>query len=181
MSKINEGLESMDLKRLVIPILGVDHYKAKLGDDDDICVLSIPVIGEDPSMDLCNFLEKGYDWILDADVSAGEISNKKYLVFVEMERRHDIAQQIITVIDELKNLTGHKRKDWVFRYGKDNQNYPITLAKLTEKIPNSPHEYRMLQDQLNSLKHSAGLNIESNTTESRHADVEGLKWLSGLK
>jgi hypothetical protein len=177
-----EGLEPDDLKRLITPILEVDKYRAKLGDDDDICVLSIPIIGNDPAKDLCNFLEKGYEWIIDADVSSGEISNNKFLVFVEMERRQDIPRQILTIIDEMKNLSGQDRKDWCFVYGKDQKKYKMTLEKLTEKIPNSPHQYRNLKDQLDKIKHSAGLNISDQSATKPEGDgVEQLKWLSGLK
>jgi hypothetical protein len=175
-----EGLEPSDLKRMVTPILHVDRYKAKLGSDDDICVLSIAVKGNEAAKDLSNFIEKGYEWVIDADVSSGEISDGKYLVFVEMERRRDIPQQIMTMLDEMENVTELKPKDWILRYGKDNKNYKLNIASLSKKIPLSPHDYRMLKDQLDKMKHAAGLNIKSDDS-TKHNDVETLKWLSGLK
>jgi hypothetical protein len=36
-------------------------------------------------MDLVEFIEKGYKFILDADMSAGEENDGQYQVFVEME------------------------------------------------------------------------------------------------
>lgn len=180
MKKLVEGLNPGDLKRLVTPILSVDVFKSKLGEDDEICVLSIPVKGENPAKDLSNFIEKGYEWVIDADVSSGELSDNRFIVFVEMERRADIPKNVVHMIGDMKNVTGLSVKDWTFRYGKDDTSYPLTVKKLTEKIPESPHAYRELKNQLDALKHSAGLNID-NTTNSKKDDIEGLKWLSGLK
>jgi hypothetical protein len=180
MNTLFEGLDPEDLKRLVTPLMGIDLFKSKLGEDSDICVLSIPVKGENPAKDLCNFIEKGYDWVIDADISSGELSNNRYIVFVEMERRKDIPEQILHMIDDMKNITCQTKKDWMFRYGKDEKSYPMTLKLLREKIPESPHAYRLLKNQLDALKHSAGLNIDD-STNSKKDDIEGLKWLSGLK
>ena len=74
-NNINEGLEQNDLKRLILPELHIDEYKSKMGKDEDVIVLSFKVSGREPAEDLVNFIEKGYEWILDADVSAGEMDD----------------------------------------------------------------------------------------------------------
>lgn len=179
MRKLFEGLEPLDLKRLIPPVIHIDQYKSKLGEDDDIIVLDFTIRGLDPAKELANFIEKGYDWVLDADVSAGEISTNNYLVFVEMERRIEVPSNVLRIVEELENLTGQKIKEWKFIYGKDEKSYPLTLHNLVDKIPLSPHEYRLLQDKLNSMKHAAGLNIEE-SKNSTNADINSLKRLSGL-
>jgi hypothetical protein len=40
-----------------------------MGTDADVCVISFKVAGKEPSADLVSFIEKGYDFVLDADVS----------------------------------------------------------------------------------------------------------------
>ena len=52
-----------------------------MGTDENIVVATIKVLGKEPAKDLENFIEKGYDWIIDAETSAGEISDGKYIVF----------------------------------------------------------------------------------------------------
>jgi hypothetical protein len=178
--KLNEGLEPLDLKRLVKPILHIDRYKSKLGEDDDVIVLDVTIKGEDAAKDLSNFFEKGYDWILDSDSSSGELGNNYYLVFVEMERRLDVPKNIMRLVREMKNLTGQSPDEWKFKYGKDSESYPLELKYLETKIPLSPHEYRVLQDKLNAMRHAAGLKVDL-TSNSTNEDINFLKRLSGLE
>ena len=51
-----------------------------MGTDENIVVATIKVLGKEPAKDLENFIEKGYDWIIDAETHAGEISDGKYIV-----------------------------------------------------------------------------------------------------
>jgi len=69
---LRENLEMGDLARLVHNELHIDEYKSKMGTDADVCVISFKVAGKEPSADLVSFIEKGYDFVLDADVSSGE-------------------------------------------------------------------------------------------------------------
>ena len=38
-----------------------------MGTDENIVVATIKVLGKEPAKDLENFIEKGYDWIIDAE------------------------------------------------------------------------------------------------------------------
>ena len=78
------GLHNNDLDSLVNNIIEIDSYKSKMGNDSDIVTLAFSVLGEEPAKDLENFLEKGYPFVLDADVSSGEQSDGMYKVFVEI-------------------------------------------------------------------------------------------------
>jgi len=98
MSHLCENLEHGDLKRLIHPELHIDEYKSKMGSDEDIGVISFKVRGKEPAADLVNFVEKGYDWVLDADVSAGEKSDGDYLVFVETDRNGQLPQRILRLL-----------------------------------------------------------------------------------
>ena len=57
-----------------------------MGSDEDIVVVSFSVMEEQASKDLVDFIEKGYNFVLDADATPGEIDQGVYKVFVEMER-----------------------------------------------------------------------------------------------
>ena len=83
---INESLRPNDLRHFVKKVFEIDSYKSKIGNDSDVVVLSFTVGSEDPAKDLENFIEMGYEFVIDADVSSGETDDGTYKVFVELER-----------------------------------------------------------------------------------------------
>ena len=99
------GLRQSDLEFTVDPVFEIDSYKSKMGDDEDIVVLSFSVNGEQPAKDLVNFVETGYNFVLDADKTSGEQADKKYRVFIEMERNRRVPMQILEILDGIKKLT----------------------------------------------------------------------------
>ena len=103
---INEGLDYMDMEDQVEPTVSVDEYAAKSGKDSDIVTLAFIVNSENAGNDLVNWFERGYDWILDASLSEGELTEGKYLVFVELKRRIAVPERIVTMIEDLETLTG---------------------------------------------------------------------------
>lgn len=181
---LQENLENQDLKRLVHPQLHIDEYKSKMGQDDEICVLSFLVTGKEPSMDLVGFLEKGFPWILDADVSSGEKENGKYLVFVEAERRQSLPENIILMMEDLINLTGQTLEEWNIKYHKSKHTYPLTLEELKRLIPASPKEYRESVDdtpdnELDQLKTAAGITVDTKAPVNDF--TESIRIAAGIK
>jgi len=148
--KITEGSYRGDLQRLITPELHIDQHRSKMGEDDDVIVVSFKIRGKEPSKDLVAFLETGYDFILDADASPGEISPGKFLVFFELSRRTTAPERIYQIVEEVLNLSLQKMDEWRFAYGAPAQRgtrrkfttYPLTLENLKSKIPMSPREYR---------------------------------------
>jgi hypothetical protein len=110
------ALRANDLKDLVKDIFEIDNFKSKLGDDNEIVVLSFTVDYKDPADDLEHFFEMGYEFVLDADVTAGEMDDGRYKVFVELERGRHVAKQIFELVEGLKKLSGLDRIK--FRYYK---------------------------------------------------------------
>ena len=105
------GLKKDDLAHTTDSIFEIDSYKSKMGDDKDIVVLSFTVLGEQPAIDLVNFIEKGYYYVLDADKTSGEQADGKYRVFVELERNNKISNQITEIlggVGKLANLENFK-------------------------------------------------------------------------
>lgn len=180
---IRENLEYGDLKRLVHDELHIDEYKSKMGDDADVCVLSFKVSGKEPSMDLVNFIEKGYEFVLDADVSSGEKEGGDYLVFVELERTKDLPEQIMRLLSDIKNLTEVDPSEWRFKYRKSDKEHDLTEEGLTKAIPLTPEEYNRKfqreQDELDAMKAVAGVKID--TKAPKNDFTESLRIAAGLK
>lgn len=138
---LNESLIAGDLRMLVNNIFEVDSYKSKMGSDNDIVVLSFTVDGSDPAKDLVEFVEKGYDFVLDADASPGELDDGKYKVFVEIERNKRIAEQILEILSGVKNLA--EVNDWKFRYYKSFHSVDASEQNLRETIPITKNDYEV--------------------------------------
>ncbi len=142
---INESLRHDDLKHLVKKVFEIDSYSSKIGDDEDIVVLSFTVDHEDPAKDLENFIEMGYDFVLDADTSAGEMDDGTYKVFVEIERGRHLPEQITQLLDGIERLTGIP--EMRFRYYKSFRSQPATEENLAATIPLDKNSYEIAISQ----------------------------------
>lgn len=181
---LKEGIEQGDLKRLVHPELHIDEYKSKLGKDEDICVVSFKVTGNGPATDLVNFIEKGYDWVVDADVSSGEMDDGDYIVFVEADRNADIAKNVMKMMTEILNITAQELGDWRVRYYKHTDDHELTEESLAELIPNSPDAYRAkygeeeTEQNLDDLRAAAGVKVT--TKAPKNEMTEWLRNVAGI-
>ena len=139
------ALDPQDLEGRIESTVHFDEYKPKMGKDDAIIVATFKVFGKQPAYDLENFIEKGYDWVIDAETSAGEISEGRYIVFVEAERRTTYPQKFMDLINDIKNLSDVE--DWKMVYydrpdTKRNPTQELSLETMTNSIPLSPKRYR---------------------------------------
>lgn len=180
-NRLNEGLELGDLRRIVHPELHVDEFKSKLGDDCDVIVLSLKLDSKEPANDLVGFIEKGYDWVLDADVSSGEMDDGSYIVFIELERSEDAAENIISLMTDLMNLTDQDLEDWRVRYYKSHKETTLTLESLQQLIPTSPEAYEKLYGNvdLDKLKNAAGVKVD--TKAPKNEFTESLRIAAGIR
>jgi hypothetical protein len=48
-----------------------------------------------------NWFEKGYDFVLDADKSPGEIKANRYLVYIELRRRSNVGEHVEELLKDL--------------------------------------------------------------------------------
>ena len=140
--QLNEDLLAGDLKMLVDNIFEVDSYASKMGEDKDIVVLSFNVESLDPAKDLVQFVENGYDFVLDADTSPGELSDGRYKVFVEIERNRRIADQILEVLDGVSKLANID--NFKFRYHKSFHSIDANETSLKETIPITKEDYEVM-------------------------------------
>ena len=146
------GLQAKDLRSLVYDIFEIDSFKSKMGEDKDIVVLSFSVKSQEPANDLMNFLEKGYPFVLDADVTSGEQPDGTYKVFVEMERGRDIPQQITEIVDGVKKLAD--LDELKFRYYKSFDSMNANEQNISETVPLDVegYEIRVNETNLNNYK-----------------------------
>lgn len=139
--QLNEGLRSNDLKEYVEDLFTIDQYKSKMGEDKDMVVLGFTVKEKNPAADLVEFIEKGYRFILDADMSVGEENDGLYRVFVEMERTPRLPKQIKELLSGISQLTDCY--DWRFRYQKAGTSVEFDENTMMEHVPVTPEEYDM--------------------------------------
>ncbi len=164
-----EGLQYKDMDGMMKPTIHIDEFSSKMGDDADIVVVSFFVRDLQAAKDLVSWFEKGYDFVLDADRSPGEIKPSRYLVYVELRRRSAVPGQIQDLLTDLGTLTEFEPGDWTMRYeGKDYEWDEDTFAKI---VPCTPNEYRRTHnEELNDVRSAAGIEpkkIHEPTTESR--------------
>jgi len=161
MSNLSESLRAEDLKDLVKNVFEIDNYKSKIGNDRDITVLSFTVDSKDPAEDLERFFEMGYQFVLDAECTSGEMDDGKYRVFVEIERNRHLPEQIVELADGVKKITG--LEDLRFRYHKDFKSKEVTEDALKSALPLTPDDYdRVIQE--------SGLNNFSNFFRNSYVD-----------
>jgi len=136
---LNEGLRPLDLKEMVYPHFEVDTYRSKMGEDRDVCVISFQVKDRAPAKDLMEFIEKGYHFVLDSDVSSGENEKGEYSVFVELSRSPRLADNIKEITYGVRKLTGID--DFKFSYYKEQAVHEATEENLKAHIPPTAGAY----------------------------------------
>jgi hypothetical protein len=172
-----EGLQYKDLDGMMKPTVHVDEFSAKMGDDDDIIVVSFFVRDLQAAKDLMAWFEKGYDFVMDADRSPGEIKPNRYLVYVELRRRSTAPQHIQMLLEDLSTLTEFDADEWMLHYnGKKTPWSEETFAKL---VPLTPNAYRAAnQDDLNEMRTAAGLAVKKIHTPT--ADIKAMQAAAGI-
>lgn len=171
MKQLNEGLDYLDMEDQIDPTITVDEYSAKIGNDKDIVTVTFKVHSKLAAEDLVTWLERGYEFVLDASVSDGELEPGVWLVFVEIERRSKTPGRIIHILDDLETLTGLKVKDWSVDIEGDT--YDANEEIIRQKMILNPNEYERYRQQdeikMNEMRNLAGIeNKKIYHTEDEH-------------
>jgi len=155
---LSESLAFKDLEGLMKSTVHVDEFASKMGDDDDIIVISFFVRDQQAAKDLMNWFEKGYDFVVDADRSPGEIKPNRFLVYVELRRRSTAGGHVEQLLNDLNTLTEFDVDDWSMHYkGKD---VPFSRDEFDRLVPLSPRAYReRYEKDLNEVRSAAGLPV----------------------
>jgi hypothetical protein len=179
-NNLNEGLERNDLKRLVYPELHVDEYKSKMGKDEDVIVLSFKVTGREPAEDLVNFVEKGYEWVLDADVSAGELDDGDFLVFVECDRVPEVADNIMSMMQDVMNLTDQDLDEWSIQVRSNPTQMELTADNIRNNVPLTSSSYlsKYSKKEIDEMRNAAGIPVTTQAPKNDHTQT--LRSLAGI-
>lgn len=190
-TKLFEGLEQGDLARLINVDVTLDEFISKMGEDQDVAVLAFRVGGKEPANDLMNFIERGYDWVLDSDVSPGELDNGEYVVFVELERSPALIKNIEKLISDISKLADENANVWEFTYKDDPKSYELTAKNLQRIVPSTPDAYLSrygeeldyseleFEKELKAMQEVARVPIKKNK-QFLDDDIKALKSRAGL-
>jgi hypothetical protein len=178
-------LRTNDLKNLVYDIFEIDSYKSKMGQDSNIITLSFSVSEKAAAKDLVDFIEKGYDFVLDADSTTGEQSDSTYKVFVELERNRHAPEHIMEIVYGLNKLTGIER--FKYRYYKNFKSREISQETLEANLPLDEQSYNIAvnENNLNNYKNffnksfveDISLLDETLTIKKKYADPVQFRFL----
>lgn len=167
------------MEGLMKPTIHVDEFSSKMGDDDDIIVVSFFVRDPNVAKDLMLWFEKGYDFVVDADKSPGEIKPNRYLVYVEIRRRSTAGAHVEELLNDLNTLTEFESAaDWTMHYkGKE---IPFSREAFDRTVPLSPKAYRDRTDaDLNEVRTAAGLPVVT-TYDRRDPALQEIQAAAGL-
>ena len=161
------------------PTIHVDEFSSKMGDDDDIIVISFFVRDPQAAKDLMSWFEKGYDFVLDADRSPGEIRPGRYLVYVEIRRRSTAGGHVEMLLNDLNTLTEFdSAEDWTMHYkGKE---IPFSRDTFDSTVPLTPKQYRARSErELNEVRTAAGIPVVANY-DKRDRDLQAIQSAAGI-
>ena len=178
-NQLFETLSFKDLEGMMKPTIHVDEFSSKMGDDDDIIVVSFFVRAEEAAKDLMSWIEKGYDFVLDADRSPGEIKPGRFLVYVELRRRSTAGANVEQLLNDLGTLTEYEDSSaWTMHYkGKE---IPFTRDDFDKTVPLSPRAYReRYEKDLNEVRVAAGMPVVT-TYDKRDRDLRIIQSQAGI-
>ena len=178
-SPLFESLGFKDLEGLMKPTIHVDEFSSKMGDDDDVVVISFFVRDQQAAKDLMMWFEKGYDFVLDADRSPGEIKPGRYLVYVELRRRSTAGGHVEQLLNDLNTLTEFADStDWTMHYR--DSTAPFSRDAFDSTVPLTPKAYRdRYERELNEVRVAAGLPVIS-TYDRSDRDLQTIQSAAGI-
>lgn len=181
MKIINESLDYMDMEGQLDDKITIDEYSAKMGTDEDIVTITFTVHSKLAADDLVTWFERGYDFVLDASVSDGELEPGKWLVFVEMDRRSKVPSRLITLLNDLETLTGIDIEGWKIEVDGDIHHADEkVLHKVLILNPNVYKEKReSAAEKMNEMRQRAGIEVKPLYT-SNDPSIKDFKALAGL-
>jgi hypothetical protein len=178
-SPLFESLSFKDMEGLLKPTVHVDEFSSKMGDDDDVIVVSFFVRDAQAAKDLMMWFEKGYDFVLDADRSPGEIKPGRYLVYVEIRRRSTAGGHVEQLLNDLNTLTEFEgSSDWTIHYR--GETLPFSRDAFDGTVPLTPRAYReRYEKDLNEMRTAAGLPTVT-TYDKKDRALQSIQTAAGI-
>jgi len=173
------AIEYKDLVGLVKPVVFIDEFEPKMGEVSDIIVVSFFVRDQQAANDLMNWWEKGYDFVVDADVSPGELKPGRYLVYVEIRRRSNAGQNVWQLLSDLNTLTEFEPEDWTLVYR--DEEVPFTREAFDKLVPRTPKDVESeISEELNEMRQAAGLAVKT-YWDRKDPDLLAIQSAAGIR
>lgn len=142
---LNEGLTRNALQHLVLPLLSIDEYQSKIS-DKHVIVVAFFVKDDDAANDLSNFVDQSHNPVLDTEVSPSPTPEGFYLVFIELQRNAEFPTTLMSIIEEVENLTAIKT--WDFDCSSLDKPVRLTVENIKKHIVLDKNDIIEVPDEL---------------------------------
>jgi hypothetical protein len=174
MSTLHEGLHSHDLADLVLPLISIDEFESKIG--NDALVIGFFVHDEDAANDLNRFIQKSPTLLLDTDVSPAPDAHGYFMVFVELLKNEQTAVNFDSLLAEVSPLTGIdewqmqvRNRNELLSYSKEEFSHLIKELSAEDTKNSDVNETR----NLNVLSYLHNSLLENATIDGDSLVIEG--------
>ena len=133
------SLKEGDLKNVVLKKLSIDEFEPKTGDAKDVLVLGFQVTESNVGEDLYGFLNGAVVEVRDIEVSPNPNDEGYYMVFVEMDRKEGVVENIKTLIRDTERLAG--KLAWEAKTYLNDDYLPLSEDDIYEYIITDPANY----------------------------------------
>ncbi len=127
-----EGLRSGDLADLVLPLISVDEWVSKSG--NDCIVFAFYIHDENAAKDLNRFLQKSAVPIVDTEVSPAPDQHGYFMVFIELLNNNRLVVNVTAILAEIKSLVDIE--EWQMRVRKTDDLIPFSEDNLQDCLDN---------------------------------------------
>lgn len=104
MKQLNERALRPDiLKDLIHPIISVDEYTSKIGENNVVVAFQV-LDNFDAAYDLSSFIEKSPIEVLDTEASETPNVDGRYVVFSEFERNGEFPEKLLKLLKTIENI-----------------------------------------------------------------------------
>jgi hypothetical protein len=139
--KLNETLNPNSLRGLISPIVSIDQYKSKIGEEDKAVVIAFTVKDKYPAQDLSTFIERGNSDYVDVELGVGPSTDEsEYHVYVEIHRNSKLFDTVDGLLDAVKNLD-EDIEAWMFTSYKQTFPKPFSKENFDKQVISDPYEY----------------------------------------
>lgn len=133
MSKqLNERALRQDiLKDLIYPIISVDEYTSKIGEDNIVVAFQV-LDNFDAAYDLSSFVEKSPVGVIDTEASETPNVDGRYIVFSEFERNGEFPEKLLLLLKTIENICPNP--GWKLQLYRLNDPIDVDFDIITQKM-----------------------------------------------
>ena len=146
--QLKEGLREHDLRETILKEISVDLFDPKAGNEEDVIVVALECVDENPAKDLEEFIRTGPIDTIDSDVSPGPNEDGHYMDFAEFERNNQFPVNFVKLLNDIKHVV--KNNEWKFKSYPNKNLVDLTPESLLQEVVTDPVEYQTAREMHNS-------------------------------